>query len=103
MHAEIDHFLPLLSPKKIRFRNRVQLIFEETLVVVLIKLSYPNRYWQMIDCFGYSRTLLSIIFNDTIIYLYYYYQKKFTWDNKRLTYKKLLSYAMIIHNFDKKS
>ncbi len=67
--------------------------------MVLIKLSYPNQYWQMMDRFGCSRTWLSIVFNDTLIHLYCRYQKKLAWDSERLTYKKLLDYAMAIHHF----
>lgn len=97
--AEIDLFLPLLGLEEIRFRNRIQATSEEALVVLLIKLSYPNQYWQMMDRFGHSRTWLSIVFNDTMIHLYRRYRKKLAWDNQRLTYEKLSSYAMAIHNF----
>lgn len=51
------------------------------------------------NCFGHSQTWLSIIFNDTIIHFYRHYQKKLAWDNGKLTYKKLSSYAIVIHNF----
>ena len=43
--AEIDLFLPLLGLEEIRFWNRIQATLEEVLAVLLIKLSYPNRYW----------------------------------------------------------
>lgn len=53
----------------------------------------------MMDRFRRSRTWLSIIFNDTLIHLYRRYQKKLAWNSERLTYEKLLSYAMVIHHF----
>ena len=53
----------------------------------------------MMDRFGHSRTWLSIVFNDTMIHLYCRYQKKLAWDSQRLTYEKLSSYTMAIHNF----
>ena len=68
--------LLLLSLHKIRFCNCIQAMSKEALAVVLIQLSYLTRYLAMIDRFGHSRTWLSIVFNDTIIYLYWRYQKK---------------------------
>ena len=50
------------------------------------------------DQFGYSRTWLSIVFNDTILHLYCRYHKKLAWDDSRLTFEKLSNYAMTIHN-----
>lgn len=74
--AEIERLLPLLSLEKIRFRNHFDATSEETLVIVLIQLLYPNCYWEMMDQFGYSRTWLSIVFNDTLIHFYRQYRKK---------------------------
>lgn len=53
---ELLRILPLLSLHEIRFRNRLQATSEEALAVVLIRLSYPTRYWAMMDRFGHSRT-----------------------------------------------
>lgn len=64
---EIYRFLPLLGLHEIRFRNRFEATPEEALAVVLIPLSYPVRYWSLMDKFGHSRSWLSVIFNDTII------------------------------------
>ena len=96
--AEIERFLPLLGLEEIRFRNRLDATPEEALAVVLIRLSYPNRYWEMMDRFGHSRTWLSIVFNDTLIHLYRRYRKNLAWDENRLTYETLSGYAMAIHN-----
>lgn len=54
--AEIARFLPLLGFETIRFRNRIAVLPEEALAVVLIRLSYPTRYWTMMDQFGHSRS-----------------------------------------------
>lgn len=96
--AEIERFLLLLGLEKIRFRNCLDATPEEALAVVLIRLSYPNRYWEMMDQFSHSRTWLSIIFNDTLIHLYRRYRKKLAWDENRLTYETFSGYAMAIHN-----
>lgn len=97
--TELDRFLPLLGLEEIQFRNRVRATPEEALAVVLIKLSFPNRYWEIMDRFGHSRTWLSIVFNDTMIHLYRRYRKKLAWDENRLTYEQLSIYAMAIHQF----
>lgn len=49
------------------------------------------------DQFGHSRSWLSIVFNDTLIHLFRRYRKKLEWDEKRLTFEKLSTYAMAIH------
>ena len=84
---EIRRFLPLLGLETIRFRNRIQATSEEALAVILIKLSYPTRYWNMIDRFGHRRTWLSIVFNDTLIHLFRRYRKKLEWDADRITFE----------------
>lgn len=94
---EIKVFLPLLRMDKLRFRLRLQATPEEALAVVLIRLSYPTRYWQMMNTFGHSRTWLSIVFNDTIIYLYRRYQRKLEWDEDRLAFGRLSEYARAIY------
>lgn len=95
---EITRFLPFLALHEIRFRNRVVATPEEALAVVLIRLSYPTRYWDMMDRFGHSRTWLYIVFNGTIIHLYRRYRKMLAWDHKRLTFERLSAYSQAIHN-----
>lgn len=95
---EINRFLPLLALHEIHFRNRLEATPEEALAVMLIRLSYPSRYWAMMDRFGHSRTWLCIVFNDTIIHLYRRYRKMLAWDNKRLTFERLSAYSQAIHN-----
>lgn len=73
---EVERILPLLSLHEIRFRKCLQATSEEALAVVLIRLSYPTRYWATMDRSGHSHTWLSIVFNDTIIHLYRRYRKK---------------------------
>lgn len=67
--GKIQRLLPLLSLHKIQFRARCTATPEEVFAVVFIQLSYPIYYWNMMDRFGYSRTWLSIVFNDTIIHI----------------------------------
>ena len=51
----------------------------------------------MMDRFGHSQTWMSIIYNDTIIYLYCRFRKTLEWDEKRLTFDKLLEFSLAIH------
>lgn len=95
--AEILRILPLLALQEIRFRNRLEVTPEEALAVILIRLSYPTRYWSMMDRFGYSRTWLSIIFSNTLIHLYRRYRKKLAWDEARLKFLQLSIYAQTIY------
>lgn len=97
-YEEITRFLLLLRLDEIRFRNRIMATPEEALGVLLIRLSYPTRYWRMMNQFGHSRTWFSIFFNDTLIHLYRRYSKMLAWDDRRLTFAKLSSYAMAIHS-----
>ena len=73
--GKVQRLLPLLALHKIRFRAHCMATPEEALAVVLIRLSYPIRYWNIMDRFGHSRTWLLIVFNDTIIHLYSRYQE----------------------------
>ena len=101
--TELDRFLPLLGLEETQFQNHIRATPEEALAVVLIKLSFSNCYWEMMDRFGHSRTWLSIVFNDTMIHLYWRYRKKLTWDKNRLTYEQLSIYTMAIHQFEERS
>ena len=96
---ETRAFLPLLRLDRLRFRARVRATPEQAIGVVLVRLSYPTRYWQMMETFGHSRTWISIVFNDTIIYLYRRYRRILEWDEDRLTFEQLSKYARAI--FDK--
>lgn len=88
---EIYRFLPLLGLHEIRFRNRFEATPEEALAVVLIRLSYPVRYWSLMDKFGHSRSWLSVIFNDTIIHLYRRFRKPLNGMTKGLPLKNYQS------------
>lgn len=66
--------------------------------MVLIRLSYPTRYWAMMDRFGHSRTWLSTVLNNTILHFYKRYRKMLAWDKKRLTWAQLSVYSQAIHN-----
>ena len=50
----------------------------------------------MMNKFEHNRLWLSIIFNNTIIYLYKRYRKMLTWDETRLTLSKLKIYSYAI-------
>lgn len=97
--VEISYFLPFFELETICFWNQIAVFLKQALTVVLIRLSNPTRYWSIMDHFGHSRSWLSIVFNDTLIYVFHHYQKKLEWDEKRLMFEKLSTYAMAIHHF----
>lgn len=96
MPDEVQWILLLLGLHEIRFRNRLEVTPEEAFAVVLIQLLYPMRYWSMMDRYGCSQTWLSIICNDTILYLYCCFRKRLEWD-ERLTFDKLSEFSLAIH------
>lgn len=93
---ETQRILPLLGLEQIRFCNCLEATPEEAFGLVLMRLSYPTRYWMLMDRFGHSQTWLLIIFNDTILYLYRRYRKGFAWDSKCLIFPKLMEYVAAI-------
>ena len=93
---EIYTLLPLIKLERIRFRNRYEATPEEALAVLLVRLSYPTRFWQMMERFGHSRSWLSVVFNDTMIYLYRRYRRMLAWDETRLTLSRLKVYSCAI-------
>lgn len=66
-------------------------------MVVVIRLSYLIYYWIMIDRFGYNRNWLTIVFNDIIIYIYKHFRKILEWNDRQLTFTKLLEFLLAIH------
>lgn len=54
----------------VQFSNRIVESGENALLLVLRRLSYPNRLVDLIDLFPRSEGELSVIFNETIDHIY---------------------------------
>ena len=59
-------------------------------------MAYPQRLKDCLKIFGCSRDRLSIIFNDTVIWLISRFSKILWWDARRLTLATLRRYAAAI-------
>ena len=64
--------------------------------VVYARLSFPNRWEHLVDLFGRSKSWLSTIFNDVILYLLAWYHEVLTWSSQ-LTYERLQVYEEAIY------
>ena len=81
---------------QIRYRYKVPAI--EMLCIVCLRLSYPQRLFQMSEVFGRSKNALSVIFNDVLIYLSKRYRNTVKW-SQHLTFQRLQTYAQTIGDF----
>ncbi|KAF8242091.1 hypothetical protein K440DRAFT_526555, partial [Wilcoxina mikolae CBS 423.85] len=65
--------------------------------LVLHRLSAAgSRFKDEINIFGYSRTYLSLVFNDTLLHLGQCFKKLLYWDEGRLTAVKIQEYAQAV-------
>ena len=92
----MDEILPYLGLKTIHYCCRFIASPEIALAILCMRLSYLEKLKTMIHYFGYSRSRLSIVFNDVIMYLARRYKKMLHWDDKRLTFNKCLEYTKAI-------
>lgn len=90
---KIHQLFLLLYFHEICFCNCFKATSEKSFAIILIRLSYPTCYWNIIDRYSHNYTLLSLVFNDTIIHLYCPYQKTLEWDIKKLIFEKLSKYT----------
>ena len=95
---KIYRLLPLLCLYKIHLYNCSETTPEEDFAIVLVCFSYSTYYWSIIDCNRHNRTWMSIVFNDTIIYLYWQFQKLLSGTEKELTFEKLSEYTLAIYH-----
>lgn len=66
---EIQRLVPLLHLYEVEYRNQYQSDAETALCVVAAWLSFPSRWEHLCDLFGRSKSWLSTVFNDTILFL----------------------------------
>ena len=89
----IRHF----SLQDITFRYRYRCSSEMAICVTLYRLSAPTRYKELMQLFRWSRSWLSIVFNDVIVHLVTRYSDRMQWDEARLSRGTLLRYSEAIH------
>jgi hypothetical protein len=68
----------------------------EALCVTLRRLSYPCRYFDLMDIFGRSVSMISRIFNSTIRLIYRQWRHRLFWDPIRLNPGKLEEFHLAI-------
>jgi hypothetical protein len=66
---EIRRLVPLLGLDMVPYRNRYNADPETAFCVVAARLSFPNRWEHLVDLFGRSKSWLSTVFNDVILFL----------------------------------
>ena len=67
--SQFKHLCVVLRfPNKMTGRNRVAWTGLEGMLVMLRRLSYPNKFREMTEEFGRSKAALSLIFNETLLW-----------------------------------
>ena len=92
---DIYELIRLFELQNLKFRYRIKASPELALCLVLMKLSFPQRYHQLTSIFGRSITHLSVVFTDTVIYLATRYEKMLRW-HPMLTYERIQQYARAV-------
>jgi len=92
---EIRQILPFLNLDSVLWTNQYQPSSELALCLVLTRLSFPQRLFQLSDLFGRSEPYLSSVYNDTIDHLCRRYRAMLRW-HPSLQYQCLRQYAQAI-------
>jgi hypothetical protein len=93
---EIHRLVPLLNLEDIPFCNRYNPDPVTAFCMVCARLTYPNRWEPLVDLFGRSKSWLSTVFNDTVLYIVGRYREVLLWC-PQLTYERLQLYKATIH------
>jgi hypothetical protein len=93
---EIRQLVPLLNLEGVPFRRRCKADPETAFCMVCARLSFPNRWEHLVDLFGRSKSWLSTIFNDVVLYLMARYRELIMW-HPMLTYERLQAYSEVVH------
>jgi nuclease HARBI1 len=97
---EIIRLAPLLCLNQLEYRNRLRVEPTTALCIVCARLAYPGRWAQLADLFGRSPTWLSIIFNDTTIYLSSRFSEHLRWHRQITQYSKLQEFSAGIEQYN---
>ena len=88
----------LLLPDEMTFSNRCKATGEEALCLLLRRLTYPCRYADLLPIFGRSFGAMSVIFNETLDYVWDRFAHLLTdMDQSWLDATSLASYSAAIH------
>lgn len=90
---KVQKLAELLQIDQVEYRERIQVDPTTALAVVCARLSYPSRLSQVSDLFGRSATWLSIVFNDTCIFLSNRFRQRLQWHPQLNQYERLLRFA----------
>jgi hypothetical protein len=84
---EIIRLALLLHLDKIDFRNCISVDPTTALCVVCARLSYPGRWWHLVD----------LVFNDTITFLIHKFSEHLWWHRQLTQYTRLLEFSEAVH------
>ena len=93
---EIFQLVPLLNLEGIAFHHWYQTDLVTAFCMVCAHLTYPNQWEPLMDLFGRSKSWLSTVFNDTVLYLVDRYCEVLLWC-PQLMYERLQLYEAAIH------
>jgi hypothetical protein len=87
--AELDQVLPLLQLHDVQWSYDYRLSPQKALCIFLGRLSWPLRLHDVMHWFGCSRSQLSTLFNDAVIFLFQRFRNKLFFDRRRLTQRRM--------------
>src|SRR5438045_5807327 len=93
---EIRRLVPLLGLGGVAYRSRYMPDAETAFCVVAARLSFPNRWENLCDLFGRSKSWLSSIFNDVILFLATRFGPILWW-HPQLTYIRMLAFSESVY------
>ena len=93
---EIYRLAPFLNLYGVAFRHRYQADPLTAFCIVCARLSFPNRWEHLVDLFGKSKSWLSTVFNDIMLYLIARYHEVLLYSSQ-LTYEQLQVYKEAIY------
>jgi len=92
---QIRLLLQYFELDSIQWRSRYNPSSEMALCILLVKLSYPHRLFELFYLFGRSPAFLSSVFTDIIEYLCDRYDEILRW-HPTITYRRIRRYARAI-------
>ncbi|RPA78931.1 hypothetical protein BJ508DRAFT_201315, partial [Ascobolus immersus RN42] len=96
---EVERILAVLEiPTNKRWRSRYRPTPELALCVFLYRMAHPHRLKDCMKVFGKSRSWISTVFNDMVLFLVDKFEQRLQWDMERLNYRQLKIYADAIEN-----
>jgi DDE superfamily endonuclease len=94
---EIQRIAPLLQLHTVEYRYRLQVDATTALCVVCARLSTPGKWYPICDLFGRSRSWLSTVFNDTVLFLAATFVESLNWHPQISDYSRLKAFSRGVH------